>query len=456
MQDHQLAELLRNPLGLKDPSEVGGPDGHARFSCSTIVGSSDGNPDQSNMGRGCFRHLVAHHDGTETLVDDRLASLAYGRTGTVATSRLREFAQQQTKIISHEVAINPNGGMVRIRMGRGKMVTDVKNRTLSLLQEHFAALNVNIISTTEPAEMIRLTAMAKHVERITGEIRFPEACKNGREPTKWIFCDKALYPISMHRQCVLNGVDIRQQIEDLKEQVKDIAGHRAHSGTGGNQERSSAAGSRGPSGTDNRKRSRSRPAANSVEEEHEQWSSKRKRQFVADVSRGSMTIRDSDAPVETLKRLLNEQPELTLVEKSICYSLFASLADEQKARLSLEESIRKFIGTVITPSNNEEEFDGSIPTGGDTRRPFLHLHREMSNQESPLVNSVEPRDPDQIPRGFVIIKSTRALVDAMGLVVQTYSHDWGPSEKTECPPHGGDRPYKLLPDRRYGDPTNRV
>ena len=91
-----------------------------------------------------------------------------------------------------------------------------------------------------------------------------------------------------------------------------------------------------------------------------------------------MSLKDPDLPFETLTRLLNDEAELTNLEKNICYLIFAGLSDEERARLSEEESIRKAIGTVVSPNSDEQQFDGSIPAGGDVQRPFLHLNRTVA------------------------------------------------------------------------------
>ena len=126
----------------------------------------------------------------------------------------------------------------------------------------------------------------------------------------------------------------------------------------------------------------------------------------------------------------------------MCYSIFEGLTIEELARLAIEKSLHKIIGQVV--STDEQQFDGSIPEGGVTQKPFLHLYRNMSSDDAQTVRCENPRKPDEIPRGFPVITGSDALITAIEDVIQTYVHTWDPKTSSVCPPQTAERPYKLV------------
>ena len=138
-----------------------------------------------------------------------------------------------------------------------------------------------------------------------------------------------------------------------------------------------------------------------------------------------MSLADPDLPYLTLTRLLQATGELDDMEKVMCYSLFEGLVLEERPRLATEESLYRIIGQVV--STPEPEFDGSIPDGGKKRRPFLHLYRTMTSDNAGTVWCERPRQPDEFPSDFPVIKHTPELLDAIEYILQNFVHWEGAS-----------------------------
>ena len=127
---------------------------------------------------------------------------------------LTEFATGDIATKSYRLAAKPDGSLLRIDERYGEPVVEVKNLVLPILQGKFAALNWTSQTSTTDAEIKRLLAIAKEIERIAGEIGFLKTCQQGGVLSPWTLCEHSLRPLS-HLRYNETGRDIYKELAKL-------------------------------------------------------------------------------------------------------------------------------------------------------------------------------------------------------------------------------------------------
>ena len=84
-------------------------------------------------GTGYFRHLVDLAEGTSTVADRTLDSLARRCLDVEATEILNEFALGNAVTKPYQIAAKADGDLLRIEAGLGEQVVAVKNLALPIL-----------------------------------------------------------------------------------------------------------------------------------------------------------------------------------------------------------------------------------------------------------------------------------------------------------------------------------
>ena len=121
-----------------------------------------------------------------------------------------------------QIAAKADGNLRRIEVGLGEQVVAVKNLALPILWGRFTTLRGVTQTTSTPADLLQLYAIAMEIEKITGEFGFLRACQEGVEPVPWTLCVTQFRPPS-HCRFEEDHKNVDREIAKLKDCMKEFS-----------------------------------------------------------------------------------------------------------------------------------------------------------------------------------------------------------------------------------------